>query len=151
MARLAIMPSLAFLFPNFAKKETMMMQFDPAAFLCDDLDVRPVGRATPLERCSGQICHIFTLVRLSRPEMTSIAVCGGITDGPEGKDFYAFDIYVFTAEGGFFLPTDEANSLFSTAGILYSRSLFIDLLGGWSLPADRTGTDEGIVGDAGVG
>ena len=105
-----------------------MIQFDPAAFLCDEQDVRPVGRTIPLERCSGQIYHIFNLIRLSRPEMTSIAVCGGITDGPEGKDFYAFDIYVFTAEGGFFLPADEANNLFSTAGIHYTRSLFADLL-----------------------
>ena len=106
----------------------MMIQFEPAAFLCDELDVRPAGRTTPLEDCYEKIYHIFNLVRLSRPEMTCIAVCGGITDGPEGKDFYAFDIYVFTAEGSFFLPTDEANTLFSTAGILYSRSLFADLL-----------------------
>ena len=105
-----------------------MIQFEPAAFLCDDLDVRLAGRTTPLESCHEKIYHIFNLVRLSRPEMTSIAVCGGITDGPEGKDFYAFDIYVFTEEGGFFLTTDEANSLFSTAGILYSRTLFADLL-----------------------
>lgn len=108
----------------------MMIQFEPAAFLCDDLDVRPAGRTTPLERCYEKIYHIFNLLRLSRPEMTCIAVCGGITDGPEGKDFYAFDIYVFTAEGGFFLPADEANALFSTAGLLYSRSLFADLLEG---------------------
>lgn len=113
-----------------------MIQFEPVAFLCDDLDVR-VSRKGPgscltevLDRYSGRIYHIFNLIRLSRPEMTSIAVCGGVTDGPEGKDFYAFDIYVFTAEGGFFLPADEANNLFSTAGILYTRSLFADLLRG---------------------
>ena len=105
-----------------------MIQFEPAAYLCDDLDVRPAGRTTPLESCYEKIYHIFNLLHLSRPEMTSIAVCGGITDVPEGKDFYAFDIYVFTSKGGFFLPTDEANTLFSTAGILYSRSLFVDLL-----------------------
>ena len=81
-----------------------------------------------MESSYEKIYHIFNLVRLSRSEMISIAVCGGITDGPEGKDFYAFDIYVFTTEGGFFLPTDEANSLFSIAGILYSRTLFADLL-----------------------
>jgi hypothetical protein len=61
--------------------------------------------------------------------MVSIAVCGGVTDGPEGVDFYAFDIYVYTREGSFFLPTDEASNLFSIVGILYSRSLFADLLG----------------------
>ena len=105
-----------------------MIQFEPAAYLCDELDVRPAGQTTPLESCYEKIYHIFNLLHLSHPEMTSIAVCGGITDVPEGKDFYAFDIYVFTSKGGFFLPTDEANTLFSTAGILYSRSLFADLL-----------------------
>ena len=111
-----------------------MIQFEPIAFLCDDLDVR-VSRKGPgscltevLDRYSGRIYHIFNLIGLSRLEMTSIAVCGGIANGPEGKDFYAFDIYVFTREGGFFLPTDEANTLFSTAGLLYSRSLFAALL-----------------------
>ena len=105
-----------------------MIQFEPAAYLCDDLDVRPAGRTTPLESCYEKIYHIFNLLHLSRPEMTSIAVCGGITDGLERKVFYAFDIYIFTSEGGFFLPTDEANTLFSTAGILYSRSLYAELL-----------------------
>ena len=111
-----------------------MIQFEPAAFMCDDLDVRAIRKDTEtlladvLERCSGRLYHIFNLIRLSRPEMVSIAVCGGITDGPEGVDFYAFDIYVFTREGGYYLPTDEANILFSTAGLLYSRSLFADLL-----------------------
>ena len=107
-----------------------MIQFEPAAFLCDELDVRAVGRTAPLENCCEKVYHIFNLVRMSRPEMTSIAVCGGITDGSEGRNFYAFDIYVFTAEGGFFIPMDEANKLFSTAGILYARSLFADLLQG---------------------
>ena len=104
----------------------MMMQFDPAAFLCDELDVRPAGRAPLPERCSGQIYHIFNLLRLSRPEMTSIAVCGGMTDG----DFYASDIYVFTENGGYFLLQDESNALFSSAGLLYARSLFAGLLEG---------------------
>ena len=121
-----------------------MIQFEPAAFLCDEMDVRPVGLTIPLERFSGKIYHIFNLVRLSRPEMVSIAVCGGVTcgrntDGPEGQDFYAFDIYVITAEGGYFLPVDEANTLFSTAGLLYARSIFSDLLDGLLFPPDRAG------------
>ena len=62
----------------------MMMHFEPAAFLCDELDVRPAGRAPLPERCSGPVYHIFNLLRLSRPEMTSIAVCGGLTDGENG-------------------------------------------------------------------
>ena len=127
-----------------------MIQFEPVAFLCDDLDVRPVGQTTCLERCSGQIYHLFNLIRLSRPEMVSIAVCGGIADGEEEKDFYAFDIYVITREGGYFLPVDEANDLFSTAGLLYGRSLFSDLMDGLLLPPDGSGVHEGGVGDAGV-
>lgn len=111
----------------------MMMQFEPLAFLCDDLDVRmSVPDPTKpgfdlqdlLERCSGQIYHVYNLLRLTRREVASVAVCGGITDGEAGKDFYAFDIYVFTGEGGYFLPVDEANALFSTAGLLQARSLF---------------------------
>ena len=121
-----------------------MIQFEPAAFLCDELDVRSVGLTIPLERFSGKIYHIYNLVRLSRTEMVSIAVCGGVTcggvtDGPEGQDFYAFDIYVITAEGGYFLPVDEANTLFSTAGLLYARSIFSDLLDGLLFPPDRAG------------
>ena len=108
----------------------MMMQFEPAAFLCDELDVRPLGRTSLPDSCSGQIYHIFNRVRLSRPEMTSIAVCGGLTDGENGKDFYASDIYVFTENGGYFLLQDESNALFSTAGLLYARSLFAGLLDG---------------------
>lgn len=111
-----------------------MIQFEPVAFVCDDLDVRAIRKESDslltdvLERCSGRLYHIYNLIRLSRRDMVSIAVCGGITDGPEGVDFYAFDIYVKTWEGGFFLPMDEANNLFSTAGILCNRSLFADLL-----------------------
>lgn len=113
-----------------------MIQFEPVAFVCDDLDVRAIRKESDslltdyLERCSGRLYHIYNLVRLSRPGMVSIAVCGGITNGPEGVDFYAFDVYVFTREGGYFLPADEASNLFSTVGILYSRSLFADLLQG---------------------
>ena len=111
-----------------------MIQFEPVAFVCDDLDVRAILKepdarySDVLERCSGRLYHIYNLIRLSRRDMVSIAVCGGITDGPEGVDFYAFDIYVYTQEGGFFLLTDEADNLFSTVGILYNRSLFADLL-----------------------
>ena len=110
------------------------------AFLCDDLDVRMAQRTTILdpkekffgyqdilERYSGHVYHIYNLLRLSYPDMTSIAVYGELFGGAYAPhyDFYAFDIYVFTANGGFFLPVMEANSLFSTAGLLYARNLFV--------------------------
>ena len=133
------------------------------AFLCDDLDVRLArrtaildslepfyGHQELLERYSGHIYHIFNLVRVACPSMTSIAVYGELFGGgyphPDiliqgrvkpvqrriwyspGYDFYAFDLYVFTREGGFFLPVQEANTLFSTAGLLYARTLFIGTL-----------------------
>lgn len=130
------------------------------SFLCDDLDLRMARRtallepqerffdhADILERYSGHVFHLFNLVRLAFPEMTSIAVYGelfggayphpgvpvrrlvkpvqrGIWYAPDYA-FYAFDIYVFTDGGGFFLPVIEANSLFSTAGLLYARNLFV--------------------------
>ena len=110
-----------------------MMQFEPTAILCDDQDIRTVhpdstkpgsGFQELLERRSGQIYHIYNLLRLSRAETVSVAVCGGIAEGETGKDFYAFDVYAFTEDGGYFLPADEAYALFSTAGLLQARSLF---------------------------
>ena len=130
------------------------------SFLCDDLDIRMARRTAVLdslepffgyqevlERYSGHIYHIYNLVRLSHPDMTSISVYGELFGGayphpdvaPDplarpvrsgiwfapGHDFYAFDIYVFTDEGGYFLPVMEANALFSTAGLLYAWSRFV--------------------------
>ena len=133
------------------------------SFLCDDLDVRMARRTAildllepfygyqkVLDRYGGHIYHIFNLVRLACPSMTSIAVYGelfgGVYPHPDvpprprtkpvqkgiwyspGVDFYAFDLYVFTREGGFFLPVREADYLFSTAGLLYARTLFAGTL-----------------------
>ena len=129
------------------------------SFLCDDLDVRMARRTAilkpgekffgyqeVLEHYSGHVYHIYNLIRLSHPDMTSIAIYGELFGGayphPEvlecfvkpvqrgiwyapTYDFYAFDIYVFTVDGGYFLPVMEANSLFSTAGLIYARNLFV--------------------------
>ena len=43
-------------------------------------------------------------------------------------DFYAFDIYVFTKDDGFFLPVMESNALFSDAGLLYAWNRFVGRL-----------------------
>ena len=105
------------------------------------------GYQEVLERYSGHVYHIFNLLRQSYPAMTSIAVYGELFGGayphPDvepvplarpvqkgiwyapGHDFYAFDIYVFTEGGDFFLPVLEANKLFSTAGLLYAWNRFI--------------------------
>ena len=133
------------------------------SFLCDEWEIRMARRTAildPLEsfygyqdvlgRYSAHVYHIFNLLRLSYPAMTSIAVYGELFGGeyphPDvepvpgarpvqkgiwyapGYDFYAFDIYVFTKDGGFFLPVLEATRLFSTAGLLYAWNRFVGLL-----------------------
>ena len=103
-------------------------------FLSDDLDVRmalrtallgskemPFGFQAVLDRYSGRIYHIYNLLRPAWPDMDSIAVNGELV----GDEFCAFDLYVFTEDGGCFLPVMEANVLFSTAGLLYARNLFV--------------------------
>ena len=108
------------------------------------------GYQEVLDRYAGSIYHIYNQVRLAYPEVTSIAVFGELFGGAyphpgvpirrhvkpvqrgvwyaPGHDFYAFDVFVFTASGGFFLPVPEADSLFSAAGLLYARNLFVGLL-----------------------
>ena len=108
------------------------------------------GYQQVLERYSGHIYHIYNRLRLSCPEMTSTAVYGELFGGyyphqdvqpdPQGwpvqkgvwyapgHEFYAFDIYVFTSGGGFFLPVMEANALFSDAGLLYAWNRFVGRL-----------------------
>ncbi|MBQ3766435.1 MAG: hypothetical protein II874_06850 [Bacteroidales bacterium] len=133
------------------------------SFLCDDLEVRMARRTAildplepffgfqqVLERYSGHVYHIYNRLRLSYPEMTSIAVYGelfgghyphpGVAPEPQdwpvqkgiwyipGHDFYAFDIYVFTKDGGFFLPVREAIDLFAAAGFHYAHNLFTGTL-----------------------
>ena len=39
-------------------------------------------------------------------------------------EFYGFDIYLFTEEGGRFLPVDEVNEIFETCGFFYAKTLF---------------------------
>ena len=39
-------------------------------------------------------------------------------------EFYGFDIYAFTNDGGYYLSVDEANALFEAEGFFYARSLF---------------------------
>ena len=39
-------------------------------------------------------------------------------------EFYGFDIYVFTENGGSYLSVDETNALFKSEGFFYAKSLF---------------------------
>ena len=45
-----------------------------------------------------------------------------------GHEFYGFDIYVFTKDGGYYLSVDETNALFESEGFFYARSIFTGLL-----------------------
>lgn len=100
-----------------------------------------------LDRYAGHVYHVFNLLRLRYPGLVSIALYGELFGGgyphPDvpalpglkpvqqgtwycpGYDFYAFDIYVFMKDGGFFLPVREAAALFSVAGLLYARDLYV--------------------------
>lgn len=42
--------------------------------------------------------------------------------------FYAFDIYLFTNDGGYYLPVAEANALFEKHGFFYAKTLFCGTL-----------------------
>ena len=139
------------------------------------------GYEAVLDRYEWQVVHIFNRLSLRYPEMVSVAVHGELFGGyyphpqvvnrwskpvQEGiwycpwVDFYAFDIYVFTGNGGFFLPVKEASDLFSSAGIPYARTLFTGTLdeclgypcpfpttvpAEWSLPPIEGNLCEGIV------
>lgn len=39
-------------------------------------------------------------------------------------EFYGFDIYVFTENGGSYLSVDEANALFESEGFFYAKVCF---------------------------
>ena len=107
------------------------------------------GHESVLDRYEWQVVHIFNRLSLRYRDMASLAVYGelfggyyphplvanrwskpvqqGIWYSPR-VDFHAFDIYVFTDNGGFFLPVKEASDLFSMAGIPYARTLFTGTL-----------------------
>lgn len=83
------------------------------------------GWEAVLERYEWPVCHIFNRLSPAYPEMLAIAVCGVLfhpTEGDEeATDFFAYDIYVFTEKSGWFLPKEEANALFSVAGLMYAH------------------------------
>ena len=84
-----------------------------------------------LERYKGRVLKLFAAIKTKYPEVTHISVFGemfgglyphngvkaahkvaliqkGVCYTPE-HEFYGFDIYLFTEDGGRFLPVDEVN------------------------------------------
>ena len=99
-----------------------------------------------LERYKDRVQKLFGDIKAKYPEATHISVFGEMFGGLYPHDgvkamqkvgliqrgvcytpdheFYGFDIYLFTAEGGRFLPVDEVNEIFETCGFFYAKTLF---------------------------
>jgi len=99
-----------------------------------------------LERYRDRVLKLFGGIKAKYPEVTHISVFGEMFgglyphDGVKARqkvgliqrgvcytpdhEFYGFDIYLFTEEGGRFLPVDEVNELFETYSFFYAKTLF---------------------------
>ena len=99
-----------------------------------------------LERYRDRVLELFGDIKAKYPEMTHVSVFGEMFGGLYPHDgvktrqkvsliqrgvcytpdheFYGFDIYLFTEEGGRFLPVDEVNKIFETFGFFYAKTLF---------------------------
>ena len=99
-----------------------------------------------LERYKDRVQKLFGDIKAKYPKMTHISVFGEMFGGLYPHDgvktrqkvsliqrgvcytpdheFYGFDIYLFTEEGGRFLPVDEVNELFETYSFFYAKTLF---------------------------
>ena len=100
-----------------------------------------------LERYRDRVLKLFGGIKAKYPEVTHISVFGEMFGGLYPHDggvkarqkvgliqrgvcytpdheFYGFDIYLFTEEGGRFLPVDEVNELFETYSFFYAKTLF---------------------------
>ena len=99
-----------------------------------------------LERYRDRVLKLFGDIKAKYPEVTHISVFGEMFgglyphDGVKTKqkvsliqrgvcytpdhEFYGFDIYLFTEEGGRFLTIDVVNEIFETCGFFYAKTLF---------------------------
>ena len=99
-----------------------------------------------LEEYRDKVMALYRKVCQLHEDVESISVfgelCGGAYPHPDvqrigrltliqkgvfytpGHEFYGFDIYVFTKDGGYYLSVDETNALFEAEGFFYARSLF---------------------------
>ena len=100
---------------------------------------------TLLERYNQRIKDLFSVVKNSFPDMETLTVfgemCGGKYPHPDvqyekimiiqkgvfycpNHEFYAFDLYLKTAENEFYLPVYETNAFFEQGNFLYAKTLF---------------------------
>ena len=97
-------------------------------------------------RYKERVLKLFADIKARYPEVTQISVFGEMFGGLYPHDgvhathkvsliqkgvcytpdheFYGFDIYLFTGEGGRFLPVDEVNERFEANGFFYAKTLF---------------------------
>ena len=83
----------------------------------DGLPDGPDSLPLPKTLCSG-LCQIYFLLERMLPSLSCISV-SGIWDTQGAVPFRAFDIWLQTEEGGFYLPMASATCLFSDNGIPY--------------------------------
>ena len=102
------------------------------SFLCDGETVKFAKRTSMLEdgeqfydypelleRYRDRVLKLYGGIKAKYPEVNHISVFGEMFGG-----LYGFDIYLFTEEGGRFLPVDEVNEIFEVCGFFYAKTLF---------------------------
>lgn len=99
-----------------------------------------------VERYRERVLRLFRRIKERYVEVVSISVFGEMFGGayphPDVKsvrkmsliqkgvfytpdhEFYAFDIYLFDGDRGWYLPVDEANDLFEEESFFYAKTLF---------------------------
>ena len=98
-----------------------------------------------MERYTQKVKDLFSAVKKDFPEIEMLSVFGEMFGGsyphPDvpririmiiqkgvhycpNHEFYAFDLYVKTAETGYFLTVDEANAFFEQGDFYYAKTLF---------------------------
>lgn len=97
-----------------------------------------------LGRYKERVLNLFTNVNAKYPDVKQISVFGEMFGGlyphdgvqkernmsliqkgvyyTPGHEFYGFDIYLFTEDGGRFLPVDEVNEFFEANGFFYAKT-----------------------------
>ena len=99
-----------------------------------------------LERYTHRVIALFLMVKKEYPEIEMLTIFGEMFGGsyphPDVEndrkimciqkgvyycpqhEFYAFDLYVKTAESGRYLSVDEANAFYEQGGFFYAKTLF---------------------------
>jgi len=99
-----------------------------------------------LDRYTPKVIALFSIIKNNIPAIKTVTVfgemCGGSYPHPDVKntprtmviqkgvhycpnhEFYAFDLYITTADSGRYLTVDEVNAFFEQGGFFYAKTLF---------------------------